>query len=147
MQHVLCQLQNGWFFFQLISFLSFSLFLPLCSFMVPDISGSILPVFHQEASCIFYFPTTSKTVSDLSLLSSSNPMRMQSCPPLHGVLCLFSHFQFLLFFSLHPSQMTSWVASACIVYWSASSVNTEKSLLVIILPPDLSCNKPNSREF
>lgn len=105
-------------------------------------------LFHQEASCILYFPSNSKAVSDLSLLPSSNPMRMQSHPPLHGALCPFSHSKFLFFFSLHPSQMNSWVTSACAIYWSASSVYTGKreNCLVIILPPDLYCNKQNCGE-
>jgi len=114
--------------------------------MVLDISGSVLPVFHHEASCILFFPSNSKVFSDLSLLSSSNPMGMQYHPPLHRVLCPFFHSQFLPF-ALHPSQMTSGITSACAIYWSASRVNTGVSLLVIFLAPDLSSNKINYKEL
>lgn len=90
-----------------------------------DISG--IPVLHQETSSILNFPSRPKANSYLSPLPSSNPMRIQSHPPLCGAPHPFPHswFWFLLFF-LHSNQMTLWVTRACAVYWVLAMWTQEK---------------------
>lgn len=72
------------------------------SSLVPDVNDSVVLVFHQETSIIFYF-SSHCNVSYRSHLPSSKPMRMQAHHPLQGILHWFLHSSFLSFSSFHPN--------------------------------------------